>query len=107
MKFSQVGDGQQFKFQGVIYTRKGPLMAVDKEGNSKMIARSADVNIISREVTGTKTEPDLQQSITLEHAMHAFKIFEEAFEHCMGDEADVQECIRKAGAIYKSSLIGD
>lgn len=107
MKFSQIADGQQFEYQGEIYTRKGPLMGVDKDGNSKMIARSADVNIIASKISETKTEPDLQQSITLEKAMHAFKIFEKAFEQCMEDEADIKECMRKAGAIYKSSLIGD
>lgn len=78
MKFNQLAEGQQFKYQGRVYTRKGPLMAVDEKGNSKLMPRSAVVTPLS----GSSPEPvpDLERKITVEQAIESFEAF---YTHCL------------------------
>lgn len=73
MKFVQVADGQQFEYQGKTYTKKGPLMAVDDTGSSKLLPRSAVVKLL----TGIAPPPasDKNRSIKVEQVIDAFETF--------------------------------
>ena len=46
MKFNLVPIGEQFSFQGVVYTKSGPIAAsAELDGKSRMIPRSANVKL--------------------------------------------------------------
>ncbi|VAW93824.1 hypothetical protein MNBD_GAMMA23-748 [hydrothermal vent metagenome] len=48
MKFYLVPIGEQFSFQGLAYTKSGPLTAsAELDGKSKMIPRSANVQLLN------------------------------------------------------------
>lgn len=48
MKFYLVPIGEQFSFQGLAYTKSGPLTAsAEIDGKSKMIPRSANVQLLN------------------------------------------------------------
>jgi len=114
MKFSQLADGQQFEYQGVVYTRQGPLMGIDKTGNSRMIPRSAEVVVPDGRPRTTKTELNLQQTISLAKAMNAFADFEVQFSQCInstGDEqidvSSIKQCLSDARNTFKSNIASD
>lgn len=115
MKFSQISDGQQFEYQGVVYTRKGPLMGVDNKGNSKMIARSADVRPLDNTQAEAKTQTDLLQTITRQDALNAFATFEDHIHRCIQQLArkkqitfsDVEKCLANASSVFKAELLSD
>jgi hypothetical protein len=114
MKFSQVGDGQQFEYQGVVYTRQGPLMGVDNAGNSRMIPRSADVTVIGSTPFAVKAEPDLQQTMTIEKVLNAFAHFEEQFNLCLQNAgsdqpelSSIKQCLSMASKTFKSHITSD
>lgn len=111
MKFSQVADGQQFEYQGAIYTRHGPMMAVDENGNSRLIPRSAEVSPATGKTPGPA--PDRQRPITVEQAIDSFEIFYERLINCLQDKAagtdkiklpDVQQCLETARQAYLKNL---
>lgn len=65
MKFVQVTDGQQFEYEGESYTKKGPMMAVNSKGNSKLLARSAVVKPLTGttpDTTAPKKNPQLDMA---------------------------------------------
>lgn len=46
MKFNLVPIGEQFSYQGVVYTKSGPIAAsAELDGKSRMIPRSANVKL--------------------------------------------------------------
>lgn len=74
MKFNQIADGQQFEYQGTVYTKKGPLMAVDAQGQSKLLPRSAAVSPLTPQADELPP-PAAATPITLGQAHEAFETF--------------------------------
>lgn len=72
MKFNDIADGQQFIYQGNCYTRSGPLMASDADGNRKMIPRSAEVTPMAG--TSPATQPKLEKQVTIARVMQSFDL---------------------------------
>lgn len=49
MKFNLVPIGEQFSYQGVVYTKAGPISAsAELDGKNRMIPRSANVKLSNR-----------------------------------------------------------
>lgn len=78
MKFNQLVEGQQFKYQGKIYTRSGPLMATDAQGQSKLMPRSAVVTPLSD--SSPEPAPEPTKTITVAQARESFESF---YTHCV------------------------
>ncbi|MCU7796830.1 MAG: polysulfide reductase chain A [Candidatus Thiodiazotropha sp. (ex Semelilucina semeliformis)] len=74
MRFPQVKTGQRFTYQGMQYTKTGPLTASEEgSGEQRMIMRSAEVALL--DVTG-KPEKSTRQQYTrseLEAEIQRFK----------------------------------
>jgi len=113
MKFSQIAEGQPFEYQGVVYTRKGPLTGVDEQGKSKMIPRSAEVKPLGKQLE--TPEPDLQQSITLEKALQVHASFEKEFISCIENSSQdnsatldaIRKCLAHANKVFKTDIQTD
>lgn len=57
MKFLQLGLGERFEYEGVVYTKSSPMLASrDGDGSSRSIARSADVRPLGRDVVQAPTK---------------------------------------------------
>ena len=113
MKFSQLADGQQFEYQGVVYTRNGPIMAIDAEGNSRMIPRSAEVKPFG--TVAEKPRLDLTQTITIETALAQHGKILDELRQCItahGDDAGnvststVEECLVMADQKFRAKITG-
>ena len=111
MKFNQIADGQQFEYQGVVYTRSGPIMATDAKGRSKMIPRSAEVRLLSTAAEAKTTAP--QKKITVDKAIRAFDDFNAQLNDCMQGQADetgvinieaIQQCMSSARQAFIQAL---
>lgn len=86
MKYLQLADGQQFEYQGDIYTKKGPMMAVDRSGASKLIPRSAVVTPVSNAVPASATDRP-SGKIAIQDMLALFEAFY-ASCHALLDESE-------------------
>ena len=111
MKFNQIADGQQFEYQGVVYTRSGPIMATDSDGRSKMIPRSANVRPISTAAEVKTAAP--QKKIPVDKAISAFEDFNTHLDHCLQNQTDetgvvnieaIQQCMTSARQVFLQTL---
>ena len=111
MKFSQIADGQQFEYQGTLYTRQGPLMGVDTKGMSKMIPRSAEVKTMTVGSAEPETRPD--PVISVEQTEHVLDGFCALLTDCLDKTAadadsikttNIQKCIAQSRLAYMKTL---
>jgi len=81
MKFTQVANGAQFEYKGAIYTKSGPLMAVDETGASKMLPRSADVTPLTGAIA-TKPPTDINSEMNVLKVISTFEAFYAQCQAC-------------------------
>ncbi|MDH5179660.1 MAG: hypothetical protein OEZ39_18155 [Gammaproteobacteria bacterium] len=105
MKFVQVDDGQQFEYQGKIYTKKGPMMAVDATGASKLIPRSADVTPASGQTMSKPATPDPSRQIAVQQVLAAFDRFYVSCESlARGEDQAVAQKLEEARQTFLQTI---
>lgn len=84
MKFYEVAVGQRFRFQGAEYRKTTPLVSVNAEtGASKLIARSATVELLEALDTPPGAASGSAGSLPTEAVRRAFETFYAHCEDCL------------------------
>lgn len=69
MKFPQLPLGARFRYRGQIFCKSSPLAAVDADGGSRMIPRSANVEPLDEQDTATQSRASpLHRRLAAHHA---------------------------------------
>lgn len=78
MKFHQLSMGQRFEFEGEVYVRTKPMIAVNEaDGSPRFIRRSAAVRVLGHEAPEPPPEPpvDNTRELDREAVLEAFDAF--------------------------------
>lgn len=87
MKFHQLSIGQRFEFEGEVYVRTRPMIAVrEANGSSRMIRRSATVRVLAQE-TAASTPTHENEGLEREAVLQAFDVF---YAHCLRELGDIE-----------------
>ena len=85
MKLQQLPMGTRFEYQGLIYTKTGPMMATTEKGDQKLIPRYAVLKLLDK-----LTDLDDTQSAHLISESAVLTAFENFYTRCSRwvDETD-------------------
>lgn len=87
MKFYQVPIGQQFKYQGDIYTKSGPLTAhTENNQQNKLLPRSVNVERLNN-MESSETGPLDERLLPVKEIIAALEIYH---NHCVETLSAIQ-----------------
>ena len=84
MKFYLLPVGEKFSYQGIDYTKSGPLTASsDVNGQNKMIPRSANI-VVSKDIDVGKLEKSKDEFLPVAKVMDAVNVYHQQSNYCLG-----------------------
>ena len=95
MRFHQLSMGQRFEFEGEVYVRTKPLIAVNEaSGHQRFIRRSALVKVLSQDAAAAVQDDAVNDAsgITREAVVAAFDAF---YASCLLELKDIEDGVDK------------
>ncbi len=118
VKFHEIPIGQRFSFEGEIYAKTGPVMAVcERDGARRLMRRSSEVTLAAAETATPGHEQSAADApLTRGQVLLAFERFSELCYRCLhemaenGDTAkleDVRRALQRGQSEFVAALSRD